>query len=93
MAEKATPHQFRQSMGIRERDSVAPSLLRFVVLSAPVSTLDGKCVNDILNASVNTSLEWTKANMARKGWQPREEYTAIGASDPATIAYYKYFDL
>ena len=90
MAEKATPHQFRQSMGIRERDSVAPSLLRFVVLSAPVSTLDGKFVNDILNASVNTSLEWTKANMARKGWQPKASHTV---SDAAMAAYKKYFDL
>ena len=88
--ERATPAMFRQDMGIKECRSAAPNLKRFVVLSAPVTTLDGTCVNDVLNANVNEALEWTKANMARKGWQPEVHWTK---SQAASNTYHDYFDL
>jgi len=88
--EYAPPEMFRQFMGIMESESVAPELKRFVMMSAPTATLKGESVNDALNESITTALEWTKENMASKGWMPEAHHTQGAA---ASAAYDKYFDL
>ena len=88
------PNFFHQVMVVPEQQSMAPELKRVVVLSAPVTTLDGTCVNDVLNAFVNEALEWTKDNMARKGWVPTPNGTKRKMSvAAATAACEEYFDI